>query len=128
MGRNGSERGPECSKGKGAKRYFEKDEKTPEGEPKNKRKKVDEETIRRRQKQIDYGKNNTSYDYYKKKVPKNKRPRYYPRTPDITLEYSRRQWDGLIKSWKLRVHDWVKKDKAKEDEKLEKDSNNEGKI
>ena len=65
--------------------------------------------LERRQKQIDYGKNTLDYDTYSKKVPKETRPYFLPKTPEKNLKYSRRQWDGSIKAWKLRVHDWNKK-------------------
>ena len=62
--------------------------------------------LQRRQKQIDYGKNNLHYDNFIQKVPKNRRHRRDPRTPDKYLKYSRRQWDGLVRAWKKQVHDW----------------------
>jgi len=71
-----------------------------------KEKEFDPIVLDRRQKQIDYGKNTISYDNYVLKVPKDSRPTYLPRTPDKNIKYSRRQWDGLIKAWKLRIHAW----------------------
>lgn len=71
-----------------------------------KEKEFDPVVLDRRQKQIDYGKNTISYDNYVSKVPKDQRPTYLPRTPDKNVKYSRRQWDGLIKAWKLRIHAW----------------------
>ena len=62
--------------------------------------------LQRRQKQIDYGKNTLSYDNFIQTVPKNRRHRRDPRTPDKYQKYSRRQWDGLVKAWKKQVHDW----------------------
>ena len=62
--------------------------------------------LQRRQKQIDYGKNNLHYDNFIQKVPKNRRHRRDPRTPDKYQKYSRRQWDGLVRAWKKQVHDW----------------------
>jgi len=73
-----------------------------------KEKEFDPVVLERRQKQIDYGKNTISYDNYVSKVPKDQRPTYLPRTPDKNIKYSRRQWDGLIKAWKLRIHAWNK--------------------
>lgn len=31
-----------------------------------------------------------------------------PRTPEKGRVYSRRQWDGLVKSWKQRIHQVVR--------------------
>jgi len=69
-------------------------------------KELDPVILERRQKQIDYGKNTISYDNYVSKVTKDQRASYLPRTPEKNVKYSRRQWDGLIKSWKLRIHAW----------------------
>jgi len=74
------------------------------GKPKEKE--FDADVLARRQKQIDYGKNSVAYDSYVNKVPKDKRSFNLPRTPDKNLKYSRRQWDGLIKAWKLQIHSW----------------------
>merc|ERR1719367_1758967 len=71
-----------------------------------KEKEEDSIVLERRTKQIDYGKNSVAYDNYISKVPKDRRPFYLPRTPDKNLKYSRRQWDGLIKAWKLQIHSW----------------------
>jgi len=74
------------------------------GKPKEKE--FDADVLVRRQKQIDYGKNSVAYDNYVNKVPKDKRSFNLPRTPDKNVKYSRRQWDGLIKAWKLQIHSW----------------------
>ena len=47
-----------------------------------KEKEEDPIILKRRTKQIDYGKNSVAYDNYISKVPKDKRPFYLPRTPD----------------------------------------------
>ncbi|CAH1729496.1 unnamed protein product [Chironomus riparius] len=65
---------------------------------------TDQATLERRQKQIDYGKNTIGYDNYMKEVPKYKRTRDHPKTPPKQLKYSRRAWEGLIKSWRKKLH------------------------
>lgn len=67
---------------------------------------TDPEVLSRRQKQIDFGKNTAGYDAYRKKVPKYKREPGNPRTPPMNLKYSRRAWDGLIKVWRRKLHDF----------------------
>jgi len=67
---------------------------------------TDPVTLERRQKQIDYGKNTDAYKTYIKCVPKESRHRTFPRTPEKGTYYSRRQWDGLVKAWKLQIHQW----------------------
>ncbi len=87
------------------------------GKPKEKE--TDPVILNRRQKQIDYGKNTLAYDRYTKTVPKSDRPYFLPRTPDKNLKYSRRQWDGLVKSWKLQLHAWDSQHKEGEDFTIE---------
>merc|ERR1711994_1057509 len=67
---------------------------------------TDPEVLARREKQIEYGKNTLAYDRYKKQVSKDMREDKMPRTPPKHMKYSRRQWDGLIKHWKIRIHEW----------------------
>lgn len=70
----------------------------------NKELETDELTLQRRQKQIDYGKNTIGYDNYLKEIPKQMRRREHPKTPPKHLKFSRRAWEGLIKSWRIRLH------------------------
>jgi histone RNA hairpin-binding protein len=65
---------------------------------------TDKATLDRRQKQIDFGKNTIGYDKYISEVPKHKRTREHPKTPPRNLKYSRRAWEGLIKSWRKKLH------------------------
>ena len=41
-------------------------------------------------------------------VPKEKRrhPRDHPPTPDPTRKYSKRQFDGIVRAWRRKLHDW----------------------
>jgi len=66
----------------------------------------DPDVLKRREKNISYGKNTDTYQRYIKLVPKDQRIRNSPRTPSKDQVYSRRQWDGLIKHWKINLHNW----------------------
>lgn len=60
--------------------------------------------LERRTKQIDYGKNTLDYERYSTRIRREDRANNMPRTPNKHRKYSRRQWDGLVKSWKQSVH------------------------
>ena len=64
----------------------------------------DPAVLERREKQIRYGKNTPDYDAYVKAVPKHRRERHMPRTPEKRGKFSRRRWDGMIKAWKKSIH------------------------
>lgn len=64
----------------------------------------DIETLVRRQKQIDYGKNTLGYENYLRQVPKEQRTREHPKTPPKHIKYSRRAWDGLVRVWRKKLH------------------------
>jgi len=65
---------------------------------------TDEMVLKRREKQIQYGKNTIAYHTYSRMVPKDERKDSMPRTPAKHRKYSRRQWDGMIKNWKQMIH------------------------
>lgn len=64
------------------------------------------DTLKRRQKQIDYGKNTLGYQHYVAKIPKAKRTREHPKTPRKNVKYSRRSWDQQIKLWRIKLHNF----------------------
>ena len=78
---------------------------------------TDQVTLDRRQKQIDYMKNTENYKKYIEHIPKNFRPisNQHPMTPDKNMVASRREWDGRIKKWKIRVHKFVENEFQKGD-------------
>uniref|UniRef100_A0A182PPZ8 Histone RNA hairpin-binding protein RNA-binding domain-containing protein n=1 Tax=Anopheles epiroticus TaxID=199890 RepID=A0A182PPZ8_9DIPT len=65
---------------------------------------TDEAVLARRQKQIDYGKNTLGYENYIQQVPRHARTKDHPMTPQKTLKYSRRAWDGLVRVWRKKLH------------------------
>eukprot|EP00590_Aulacoseira_subarctica_P006876 CAMPEP_0172419446 /NCGR_PEP_ID=MMETSP1064-20121228/5886_1 /TAXON_ID=202472 /ORGANISM="Aulacoseira subarctica , Strain CCAP 1002/5" /LENGTH=169 /DNA_ID=CAMNT_0013158939 /DNA_START=329 /DNA_END=838 /DNA_ORIENTATION=+ len=58
---------------------------------------------------IAYGKNTIGYDEYIKQVPKRKRkPRCpkHPSTPDPTADIPTRRFQGLVKAWRISLHQY----------------------
>jgi len=71
---------------------------------------TDPHRLRQRQKQVDYGKNTLGYDRYTQLVPKERRRRTDPRTPDIHARISTKRFNGLVRAWRRRLHEFDPQD------------------
>jgi len=89
---------------------------------------TDEDVLNRREKQISYGKNTVDYDRYSLLVHKTDRTDTMPRTPNKHRKYSRRQWDGLVKNWKQRIHQTVATLEGREEESGNEDWKLDGRL
>jgi len=69
-------------------------------------KETDERRLAQRRKEVAYGKNTLGYDRYLRDVPKAQRAKGDPRTPDVTMKASKRQFDGIVRAWRRRLHEW----------------------
>jgi len=67
----------------------------------------------RRQKDISKGKLSKAYEAYITAVPRKCRTRQHPRTPCKYAKMSRRGFDGAIKAWRRKLHEFGA-DKTKE--------------
>ena len=67
---------------------------------------TEDRRLQQRQKQIDYGKNTIGYKRYIKEVSKLERKHQHPETPDKHSKCSKRTWDGLVRSWRRKLHQW----------------------
>jgi len=68
---------------------------------------LDEVTLQRRLKQIDYGKNTSSYLWYRNIIPRSERTHKHPQTPNIFAKKSRRIFDSDVRQWKYSLHDFA---------------------
>lgn len=62
------------------------------------------ETLRKRQKRINFGKVTEEYQRYIIELPHKSREPFHPRTPNKFRKCSRRKFDGLIKKWRKLLH------------------------
>jgi len=67
---------------------------------------TDPETLRKRQKRINFGKVTAEYKRYLLEVPRKKREAFHPKTPNKYRKCSRRKFDGQIKKWRKLLHVW----------------------
>ncbi|KAH9325621.1 hypothetical protein KI387_005799 [Taxus chinensis] len=67
---------------------------------------TDPHKLSQRQKQIDYGKNTLGYERYLELVPRNKRLKGDPQTPETKQVCSKRSWDGQVKKWRRCLHEF----------------------
>lgn len=73
---------------------------------------VEAKRMNTRQKQIQKGYNTAGYDEYIRKVPKEKRKKIleHPSTPDHKADIPNRRWLGLVKAWRISLHQYDPKD------------------
>ena len=67
---------------------------------------TDAERVAFRQRQIDKGKDTVGYRNYVELVPKWKRTREHPRTPDPRLAMSKRAFEGRVRQWRRLLHQY----------------------
>lgn len=76
---------------------------------------TDAEVLRKRQKQINFGKVTSEYQRYVENVPRKKREPHHPKTPNKYRKCSRRKFDGLVKKWRKLLHVWDENPEALKD-------------
>jgi len=65
-----------------------------------------EHRISKRIRQLGIAKKTAGYLNYLRAVPRDKRGPTDPRTPDATERISKRRFDGKVRVWRRRLHDW----------------------
>lgn len=65
---------------------------------------TDAHRISQREKQISYGKNTLAYDTFLQAVPREKRMREHPCTPEVKQKCSKRSFDGQVKKWRRMLY------------------------
>jgi len=73
---------------------------------------LNERRLLTRQKQIDIGKNTPGYQSFSAVVPKERRSRGDPQTPNKHQVCSKRSWDGQIRKWRRMLHKYDPEVKA----------------
>ena len=71
---------------------------------------TDPHRLTQRQKQIEIGKNTLEYGRYTQEIPKDKRRKDDPQTPDKYQVCSSRSWSGQVKRWRRCLHIWDPKE------------------
>jgi len=65
-----------------------------------------EHRISKRIRQLSIAKKTAGYLNYLRAVPRDKRGPTDPRTPDATERISKRRFDGKVRVWRRRLHEW----------------------
>jgi len=65
-----------------------------------------EHRISKRIRQLSIAKKTAGYLNYLRAVPRHKRGPTDPRTPDATERISKRRFDGKVRVWRRRLHEW----------------------
>ncbi|KAJ1456837.1 histone RNA hairpin-binding protein, partial [Pelagophyceae sp. CCMP2097] len=67
---------------------------------------TDAHLISQRKKVLLYDLNSPSYDRYVRTVPKHKRRRGDPVTPDVTIKTSTREFNQMVAQWRQQLVEW----------------------
>lgn len=61
---------------------------------------------RRRQVTVRKGKETAGYVRYRQLVPRDERQRGMPQTPNPRLDIPAKRWEGLVRAWRIRLHEY----------------------